>query len=85
MQPILAPGDLLLFNSHLIHGSTPNRSTNQRHVYINGYARATATVGMPVLRRGVPIPRKVDGVMEYEGDRDLLPKASKVLKKRGPN
>jgi hypothetical protein len=76
VSPELHPGDVLLFNSHVIHGSTPNSSPNQRRVYINGYARATATIGMPVLVAGVPTSAKV-GKMEYEGDLELLPKASK--------
>jgi hypothetical protein len=67
---------MILFNSHLIHGSTGNRSPHQRRVYINGYARATARIGMPVLRAGQPLAARA-GAMEYEGDHELLPKASK--------
>lgn len=76
VQPELQPGDLILFNSHVIHGSTANQSACQRRVYINGYARGTATIGMPVLKRGVPTS-KIIGRMEYEGDQESLPKASK--------
>ncbi len=76
VTPELKPGDVVLFNSHVVHGSTPNRSPNQRRVYINGYARANATIGMPVLVGGVPTT-KITGKMEYEGDLELLPKASK--------
>ena len=86
ITPVLQPGDVILFNSHMIHGSTANRSTNLRRVYINGFARAAAAslahgampplFGIPVLRSGVPITTRV-GMMEYEGDRETLPKASK--------
>lgn len=76
VSPELAPGDVILFNSHVIHGSTANKSPNQRRVYINGYARASASIGMPVLKNGVPVP-SASGKMEYEGDQEKLPKASK--------
>lgn len=76
VTPELHPGDVVFFNSHVIHGSTPNQSPNQRRVYINGYARATSEVGMPVLVAGKPT-HQVVGRMEYEGDLELLPKASK--------
>lgn len=76
VTPELKPGDVVLFNSHVIHGSTPNQSPHQRRVYINGYARATSQVGMPVMKNGTPTSQIV-GRMEYEGDLELLPKASK--------
>jgi ectoine hydroxylase-related dioxygenase (phytanoyl-CoA dioxygenase family) len=76
VTPVLQPGDVILFNSHLVHGSTGNCSTSQRRVYINGYARATASIGMPVLRAGHALG-ETSGIMEYEGDHELLPKASK--------
>ncbi len=76
VTPVLQPGDVVFFNSHVIHGSTPNLSPNQRRVYINGYARASSQVGMPVLVKGTATSRVV-GRMEYEGDLELLPKASK--------
>lgn len=76
ISPELAPGDVILFNSHVIHGSNANKSPHQRRVYINGYARATATVGMPVMKAGTPIETH-EGKMEYEGDQESLPKASK--------
>ena len=76
VTPELQPGDVIFFNSHVIHGSTPNRSSQQRRVYINGYARGTSKIGMPVLTGGVPTSAAV-GKMEYEGDHETLPKASK--------
>lgn len=78
VTPLLAPGDVVFFNSHVIHGSTPNRSPNPRRVYINGYVRASACPehGMWVYRQGIPI-QTIEGKMEYEGDTKTLPRASK--------
>lgn len=76
ITPELSPGDVIFFNSHIIHGSSANRSPHKRRVYINGYARATATVGMPVLKAGASVTERT-GRMEYEGDQESLPKASK--------
>ncbi len=76
ITPVLQPGDTILFNSHTIHGSQANRSENIRRVYINGFALGTSTIGMPVVRNGQIIP-EVAGKMEYEDDRESLPKASK--------
>lgn len=76
VTPEMQPGDVILFNSHLIHGSTANNSKNKRRVYINGFARGNATVGMWVLKNGKAVP-EAHGSMEYEGDRDIIPKASK--------
>lgn len=76
VTPELAPGDVIIFNSHLIHGSQANISGNIRRVYINGYAVGASTTGMPVVRSGRIIP-EITGKMEYEDDRVALPKASK--------
>jgi ectoine hydroxylase-related dioxygenase (phytanoyl-CoA dioxygenase family) len=76
VTPEMQPGDVVFFNSHVIHGSTANRSDNPRRVYINGYARGTSKIGMPVLVAGKPTT-EITGKMEYEGDLELLPKASK--------
>jgi ectoine hydroxylase-related dioxygenase (phytanoyl-CoA dioxygenase family) len=76
ITPDLTPGDVILFNSHLIHGSQANRSQNIRRVYINGFACGSATTGMPVVRGGKIVPSN-EGVMEYENDPKMLPKASK--------
>ena len=76
ITPELQPGDVILFNSHVIHGSQANASDNIRRVYINGFAHGTSTVGMPVVVGG-NIVSEVSGKMEYEGDRETLPKASK--------
>lgn len=76
ITPVLEPGDVILFNSHMIHGSQANRAANIRRVYINGYARAAAAVGMPVVVAGNIVSDRT-GRMEYEDDKETLPKASK--------
>lgn len=76
VTPDMAPGDIILFNPYMIHGSTANLSNGPRRVYINGFARAGIPFGMPVLSGGVP-QTAARGRMEYEGERDILPKASK--------
>jgi hypothetical protein len=78
VTPELSPGDVVLFNSHVIHGSTANCSPNPRRVYINGFVRASAcpSHGMWVCQRGIPTS-EVLGKMEYEGDTKTLPLASK--------
>jgi ectoine hydroxylase-related dioxygenase (phytanoyl-CoA dioxygenase family) len=77
VTPEMQPGDAVLFNPYVIHGSTANKSPHSRRVYINGYARAQASaIGMPVRRAG-RIVAAVEGVMEYERDQAKLPLASK--------
>ncbi len=77
ITPTLEPGDSAFFNPLVIHGSGANRSDALRRVYINGFARASATpYGIPVLKHG-DIVRHREGKMEYEGDRATLPLASK--------
>ena len=76
ITPELQPGDAILFNSHTIHGSQANKSNNIRRVFINGFAIGSSTIGMPVVRNNQIIPEVV-GKMEYEDDRESLPKASK--------
>ena len=78
VTPNLAPGDVVLFNSHIIHGSTPNHSQNPRRVYINGYVRAEACLrhGMWVCRHAM-VSNAIEGRMEYEGDTQTLPRAAK--------
>jgi ectoine hydroxylase-related dioxygenase (phytanoyl-CoA dioxygenase family) len=76
VTPVLAPGDVIIFNSHVIHGSQANVSDQIRRVYINGFAVGSALTGVPVVRSGRIIP-DIAGKMEYEDDRETLPKASK--------
>lgn len=55
---LLDPGDVLIWNPFTIHGSQPNRSAKSRRVYINGFARASATdhgVDAAVAGRAVPL------------------------------
>jgi hypothetical protein len=51
---LLAPGDLLLFDSHLMHFSTDNRSTGVRAAMVYHYAPAS-TVDHTEARRGYTI------------------------------
>lgn len=77
VTPVLEPGDVILFNAFLIHGSTANRSDRQRRVYINGYARRAQCIhGIPVMSGG-RIIQEPRGFMEYEQDQAKLPLASK--------
>ena len=76
ITPDLAPGDVIFFSPYLIHGSTPNLSNGARRVYINGYARAGVPFGIPVMAGGEIVPGR-QGLMEYEGDQAIIPKASK--------
>jgi hypothetical protein len=56
-----------------VHGSTPNHSSHDRRVYINGYAATSAvTHGVPVMRNNIIIA-DVTGVMEFEDDPTRLP------------
>jgi phytanoyl-CoA hydroxylase len=61
----MAPGDLLLFDSHLMHSSTDNETDEVRAAYVCHYSRAgvvdntpegiTVFDWAPVLREGVPV------------------------------
>ena len=54
---VLAPGDLALWSSFLVHGSGPNRSNHRRRLYINGYVRAAdCDRGEWAFRDGEPVP-----------------------------
>ena len=54
-EPVLMdPGDLLLFDSHLMHFSTDNRSSRRRAAMVYHYARA-GTVDHTVETRGYSI------------------------------
>jgi ectoine hydroxylase-related dioxygenase (phytanoyl-CoA dioxygenase family) len=68
---ILQPGDVAFFGPYCVHGSTRNQSANQRRVYINGFARASALNGAHGQLEGSSSP------MEYEEQRDKLPASSK--------
>ncbi len=53
----LEPGDLVVWTLLTVHGSGPNRSSADRRLYINGYARAAdCDVGHWVLREGRTCP-----------------------------
>ena len=73
VQPTLHPGDVIMFNPYIIHGSTPNRSENDRRVYINGFASAeVVSHGIPVMKNGIVLPGST-GIMEFEDDPARLP------------
>ena len=75
--PQMDPGDMLIFQPFVIHGSSANESRYPRRVFINGYAKAEKSDhGILVMSEGIPVPH-AEGIMEYEGDRLVLPKASK--------
>ena len=57
IQLDLDPGDLVLWNPYLVHGSGPNRSDHLRRFYINGYVRAAdCDRGEWAFRDGKPVP-----------------------------
>ena len=57
IQLVLDPGDLVLWNPYLVHGSGPNRSDHLRRFYINGYVRAAdCDRGEWAFRDGRPVP-----------------------------
>ena len=50
-------GDVILFTSYTVHGSSPNRSQHPRRSYINGFVRAeSCTVGKWAFLDGKPVP-----------------------------
>ena len=57
IQLVLDPGDLVLWNPYLVHGSGPNRSDHRRRFYINGYVRAgDCDRGEWAFQGGRPVP-----------------------------
>lgn len=57
IQLALDPGDLVLWNPYLVHGSGLNRSGHLRRFYINGYVRAAdCDRGEWAFRDGQPVP-----------------------------
>jgi len=72
VQLDLAPGDLVLWNPYLVHGSGTNRSSHQRRFYINGYVRAEdCDRGEWAFRDGRPVPLgRVPAMVHYEALRE---------------
>jgi ectoine hydroxylase-related dioxygenase (phytanoyl-CoA dioxygenase family) len=68
----LAPGDLVLWNSYLVHGSGTNRSDHKRRLYINGYVKAAdCDRGEWAFRDGEPVPLGPEpALVHYEGLRE---------------
>ncbi len=51
------PGDVLMFTSYTVHGSSPNATDLPRRSYINGFVRASACdVGRWAFLDGKPVP-----------------------------
>ncbi len=51
------PGDVLMFTSYTVHGSSPNTTDRPRRSYINGFVRASACdVGRWAFLEGKPVP-----------------------------
>jgi ectoine hydroxylase-related dioxygenase (phytanoyl-CoA dioxygenase family) len=66
---VLDPGDLVLWNPYLVHGSGPNRSDHARRFYINGYVRAgDCDRGEWAFRDGRPVPLGPEPAMVHYED-----------------
>ena len=51
------PGDVVMFTSYTVHGSTPNKTDRPRRSYINGFVRAdTCDIGKWAFLEGKPVP-----------------------------
>ena len=51
------PGDIILWNPYVVHGSEENLGTTSRRTYINGYINANnGTHGVPTLCNGRSLP-----------------------------
>ena len=56
-----SPGDVILFTSYTVHGSTPNTTDRPRRSYINGFVRAAScTIGKWAFLEGKPVPATSD-------------------------
>jgi ectoine hydroxylase-related dioxygenase (phytanoyl-CoA dioxygenase family) len=64
----LAPGDLVLWHVHSLHGSGPNTSAIDRRFYINGYVRAAnCDRGEWAFQNGTPCPLEGEhSLVHYE-------------------
>jgi ectoine hydroxylase-related dioxygenase (phytanoyl-CoA dioxygenase family) len=72
ITPLLNPGDMVIFGPYTIHGSTANRSTAPRRVFINGFAdKNHCTYGMPAIQNGKIVSENI-GYMEYERDSEKV-------------
>lgn len=55
------PGDVILFTSYTVHGSTPNTTDKPRRSYINGFVKASSCdVGKWAFLEGKPVPVTTD-------------------------
>ena len=63
--PIIGdPGDMLLFNTYAVHGSSLNTTSRPRRAYINGFLRASASLSPDscewAFRDGAAVPLRDD-------------------------
>ena len=64
---LLEPGDVAIWNLHLVHGSGPNRSAIDRRFYVNGYVIGeNCDRGEWAFRNGNPCPLGEPKLVHYE-------------------
>jgi hypothetical protein len=68
----LEPGDLAMWNPHLVHASGLNSASHRRRFYINGYVRAgDCDRGEWAFRDGEPVPFGAEpALVHYEALRE---------------
>jgi ectoine hydroxylase-related dioxygenase (phytanoyl-CoA dioxygenase family) len=68
----LEPGDLAMWNPHLVHASGLNSASHRRRFYINGYVRAgVCDRGEWAFRDGEPVPFGAEpALVHYEALRE---------------
>jgi ectoine hydroxylase-related dioxygenase (phytanoyl-CoA dioxygenase family) len=63
----LDPGDVALWHLHLLHGSGPNRTAEDRRFYLNGYVTArNCERGVVAFQDGAPHPLGPPVLVHYE-------------------
>lgn len=69
---VLEPGDLAMWNPHLVHASGLNSASHRRRFYINGYVRAEdCDRGEWAFRDGEPVPFGAEpALVHYEALRE---------------
>lgn len=61
------PGDIVIWNAYLLHGSGSNLSTGDRRVYTNGYMTAeNCDRGEWAFRDGKPVPLGEQVLVQYD-------------------
>ena len=63
----LEPGDFVMWNPYMVHGSNVNRSQNPRWFYINGFAQAqNCDHGMLVTRDRQALPLDLESELKWD-------------------